>query len=363
MIKLERSNAALIFLSLVVIASGCSHTGENTGPSSSITAVQVQNFSAIPSTVYESQSPTLRLSLKNTGTVEAEEVEAELFNVPFGDSENREWEAEDLTFNFQTLRSAEPDAGLPATPKEKTMTLTPPNLSEGETISYDFMARISFKYETRADTEIQLMSQSQFQDSGASKSRPVVENTDGPIQMEVKTRTPIVLYGGDRTSNLCLIVKNEGEGTPYEPDNPGNENTMNVDIRKSGDLSFEAVDGESGKVELVNGRGIKCYQMDISFDAESDIQRTIPVTFVATYGYRKDTQTTVTVKGRGEGSTSEDDGDSEDGEETGYTWSGDKSTAWDTAKEETGSDSATENCIWLRDNGYDEIFNEKCEEA
>lgn len=310
MIQLERSKSALVLLALVVIASGCSHTAGSTTDAATTTAVQVQNFSAIPDTVYESQSPTLRLSLKNTGTVEATNVKAELFNVPFGDRNNREWESDSQKFDFRTLRPANEEAGIPATPKERTLTLTPPDLAEGDTIPYDFMARISYDYETRGDTQIQLMSQSQFRDTGAARSQPTVDNTNGPIQMEVRTRTPIVFYGdGSTSSNLCLIMENEGEGTPYDIDDRESEDVVDISIRNSGDLEFNEVDGDEGAVELVGNRGIKCYSIDVSgFDADSDIQRTIPVTFVAEYGYYKDTQTSVTVKGRNDGG---DSGDSE----------------------------------------------------
>ncbi|MFB6191606.1 MAG: hypothetical protein ABEJ64_04210 [Candidatus Nanohaloarchaea archaeon] len=315
----ENRNAGLVFLALVVIASGCAHTGPSGDTAAKTQAVQVSNFSAIPDTVFESQEPTLRLTLKNTGDFKATDVRATLFNVPFGQPSQREWGVESRTFNFGTLRPANEEAGLPATPKERTKTVTPPDLSDGEVIPYDFMARIFFKYRTRATTEIQLMGQQRFRETGQARARPAIENTDGPIQMEVRTRTPIVFYeDGTTSSNLCLIVRNEGQGTPTWPQDRTQEDVVQIKIRSSGSMSFETIEGQPNRLELVGKRGIKCYRVTGFEDFSStDIQRTIPVTFEAVYGYKKETQTSITVKGRGGSSSSTTSGGSDNPDDGG----------------------------------------------
>ncbi|MFB6190470.1 MAG: hypothetical protein ABEJ91_02765 [Candidatus Nanohaloarchaea archaeon] len=315
----ENNSTALVLLSIAVLASGCAHTGTNQDKAASTQAVKVVNFTAIPDTVFESQEPTLRLMLKNTGSVKATGVDATLFNVPFGKPAQRQWAVDSRKFEFGTLRPRNKEAGLPATPKERTKTVTPPDLADGETIPYDFMARIFFKYKTRATTEIQLMGQKRFRDTGAARARPAIENSDGPIQMEVRTRTPIVFYqDGTTSSNLCLIVRNEGVGTPTWPNDRSQENVVELQIRSSGSMNFKTLDGQANRVELVGNRGIKCYEISGFEDFSStDIQRTIPITFEASYGYKKQAQTSITVKGRGTSSTSSTSSNTDDGSAAG----------------------------------------------
>lgn len=301
----ENRNAGLVLLSLVVLASGCAHTTTGTDAPST-QAIEAVNFTAIPDTVFEGQEPTLRLTLKNTGSFKATNVRAMLFNVPFGQPSQREWGIDSRKIDFGTIRPADEEAGLPAVPKERTVTVTPPDLSDGETIPYDFMARIFFNYRSRATTEIILMGQKRFRKTGRERSQPTMENSDGPIQMEVRTRTPIVFYGdGTTSSNLCLIVKNAGDGTPTWPGKPGLENEIELRIKSPGNINFKAIgDNQPNKVELVGKRGIKCYKLEEFNFQSTDIQRTIPITFDALYGYKKQTQTSITVKGRGSSSTS-----------------------------------------------------------
>lgn len=296
---IDNKSAALILLSIVVLASGCVQDGPE-DEAASTQAVQVVNFTAIPDTVFESQEPTLRLTLKNTGSTKATEADATLFNVPFGQPEQRQWAVSSKKFDFGTLRPRDDEAGLPATPKERTKTVTPPDLSEGETIPYDFMTRIFFKYSNSATTEVQLMGQKRFRDTGTARARPDIDNTDGPVQMEIRTRTPIVFYGdGTTSSDLCVIVRNEGTGTPTWPNDRSQEGVVELDIKSSGSMSFDTLEGQANRVELVSNRGIKCYRVTGFEDFSStDIQRTIPITFEASYGYKKQDQTSITVKGR-----------------------------------------------------------------
>lgn len=315
---------------MVVLASACAHNG-STSPSStaSTKAIQVVNFTAVPDTVFESQEPALRLNLKNVGSRQANSVEATLYNVPFGQPSERSWRVgdrsmpvteEEKTFDFGTLRPANPEAGLPATPRSRTKTLTPPDLSEGERISYDFMARVFYRYSTRATTEIQLMGQQRFREQGRARSQPTMENSDGPVQMGIRTRTPIVFYGdGTTSSNLCLVVRNAGSGTVTWPNDRDTQEVVEVTIRSSGDMEFNSVSGQPNRVELIGNRGVKCYSVSGFEDFQStDIQRTIPITFEADYGYYKSTESTITVRGRGGSSTgSTDTGSNGGGDETG----------------------------------------------
>lgn len=322
-------NTAVILLGLVVVASGCASGENDTGPAST-QAVSVMNYSAVPGTVFDSQQTSLRLRLKNVGEGEATNVQAKIFGPPFGNPSEQEWKVMtvnpssegtgDRVIDFNTLRPADEEAGVPATPREGIVTLQPPNLDEGVTIPYDIFARVAYKYQNRGVTEIQLMGDQRYRKSNVERSQPTLENTDGPIHMEIRTRTPIVFYGEGQTtsSNLCVIVRNEGTGTPYMPSETTTDpsdsvlNKVQLTINSAGSIGFRPAGSSEAKektpVDLVGNKGIQCFEFtNLQEEFTTDnIQKTLPITLEADYNYYKETQTSVTVKGTKAGATSGD---------------------------------------------------------
>lgn len=310
---LPTSKAGLVILSLAIIVSGCASGEENTSEVtvSQTSGVEITRFAASPSELFGGQKMNLELNLKNKGGQNAQNVKARLYNVPFSGSRSWSISSGNQKVSFDNLGAPDPDADTPSLTVPKTWTLTAPTLQSGVTIPYDFFVRVFYKYETTGTTNIQVMSDERFRESGAGRSKPTLDNSGGPIQMEVRTRTPIVFFsssGSDstETSEFCVIVKNVGGGTPFHPTegvNNGNYavNDNNLDevvlkVQSSGStVSFESTEK---KVDLIGGRGVACYTMKANFVSSQDIQRTIPITMTAEYGYYKDSQTSVTVKGR-----------------------------------------------------------------
>lgn len=296
---MDKDKIGLLLIAITVIVAGCMDTNGD-AEFTQTQGVEITNFTSTPSTVFDTQNANLRMSLTNTGEVDAENVQAEIFNVPFGDNEEQEWEGDQL-INFDTLRPADVEAGIPATPRERTITLSPPNLDSGVTIPYDFMARVSFDYSTTGVTEIQLMGEQRFQDTSEARTQPSMDNSAGPIQMEIQTRTPIVYYGGGSTSSdLCVVIRNEGDGTPYLGEQ-SNTDVVEISASTPGEVDLTPIDSpdeEFIEVDLIGNRGVECFDVSTSSFESTDIQRTLPITIKADYGYYKEGQTSVTVNGR-----------------------------------------------------------------
>lgn len=314
-------NTGIVLLALVVLASGCTSGETETGPAST-QAVEVMNYSAVPSTVIDSQPVNLRMRLKNLGEKQAEQVKVKIFGPAFGNPDEQEWKIRGVTpaegktnqiMDFGTLRTADEEAGVPAPTREGTITLTPPDQADDVKIPYDFKARVAYEYQNRGVTEISMMGDRRFRDSNVQRSQPTVENTDGPIHMDIRTSTPIVFYGEGQTTsdNLCVIVRNEGRGTPYlgETTPTPEETFMNkvsLTISSPGGIGFKPVGGEAGdndttvKADLVGNRKMKCFEFTNLQEefSTTDIEKTIPITLKADYNYFTETQTSVTVKGR-----------------------------------------------------------------
>ncbi|MFB6145744.1 MAG: hypothetical protein ABEJ99_04550 [Candidatus Nanohaloarchaea archaeon] len=309
---------ALIFISLVIIASGCTGGGNTTKTSSS--SISVLNFSAFPQSVYSNQQERLTLEVKNTGDRDAKNVAARLFNVPFTGENKWDINQGSTTEYLGTMKAAEPDNNLPARSHTISWSMEAPGLQDGVSIPYNFMSRIFYKYSTLGKSEITLMSQDRFRESG-KVGRPTLDNSAGPIQMQIRTEEPIVFYPSesDRTTEMCVIVKNTGSGTAflhsdaYKPDaerkydvKSDNLNKIKLKVFNQGRISFEAIDQQNsdlpdnvGVVDLIRGgSGIQCFKIHANnWETTSGPQETIPITMTATYGYYKDTSTSVMVKG------------------------------------------------------------------
>lgn len=311
----------LVLLSLVVVASGCAHTAGTGNNEATSESVSIQNFSAFPSDVYGTQNVRLTLTLKNNGDSTAENVQARLFNVPFG-SGNSEWSGLDSrTVNFGTLEPEDEEANLPARESTKFWSMEAPNLDDGVTIPYQFMTEVFYNYETQGTTSITLMDQQRFREEG-NPQRPTLDTTSGPIQMEVRTRSPIVFYPDDqgtRKSEMCIIVTNEGEGTPFWSDSTvqldGSSNSpdyqqvdedainkVKLRVKNQGRINFtNSDDTDNSNVNIVNifgNKGIGCFEINAQ-DWSQGVgpQEEVPIVLTAQYGYSKETSTSVTVTG------------------------------------------------------------------
>lgn len=317
----------LVILSLVVIASGCSHTASTSSTATS-DSVTIQNFSAFPNDVLNNQQVRLTLTMINDGEGTAKNVQARLFNVPF--SGDNSWKGLDSrTKDFGNLQPADDENNLPARESTKYWSLEAPNLEDGVTIPYQFMTEIFYKYDTSGTTSVTLMDQQRFREEGGGASRPTLDTTSGPVQMEVRTRSPIVFYPGDegsRDTEMCVIVTNEGTGTPFWHDRAYENGNYDVDeeetnkvklrVQNQGRINFDAGDGSNTQiVDIFGNRGIGCFSINVdNWNEGVGPQEEVPIVLEAEYGYSKETSTSVTVTGSdriGGSSSSSDTGSSD----------------------------------------------------
>ncbi len=295
------NNKLLVLLMVVIVAAaGCAPEDEEGQTDVSYTqtaGVTIQNFTVIPQEVYDTQEPTLRMVVENEGAQDAENVKIDLFNVQFGDSDDRQWEGEE-SVEFGDLNAANPEQNIPGRTAQRDIVLTPPDLTASEPeIPYTFGARLRYSYQTTATSEVQFMSEDRYYDQEMQKSKPDMDNTAGPIQMEIQTSTPYVFQQDQR---IRVKVQNVGDGTPMVEDE---EDKVELDVRTSGGISLEPRDGDlpvTVDTEIRDSGSAYFTIEDVEFDTEEDIQRTIPITFVAEYDYVTEDTTTVYVTGREE---------------------------------------------------------------
>jgi len=333
------SKIFLVLISAVLITSGCV---ENSESESNTSPISVNEFSITPNPAPGDQTARVQMELQNNGDSDAENAYATLFGPTFssGEGQKRTWRTSDggevvpsdRTMDFRGLNSGTESS--PAIPARDTLRFTTPNIDEGRINSYNFNARIQYDYRTTADTEIQVMSNERYQETGASQTSPEVENSDGPIQVEVQGTTPHVFYDtGTADDEICLTVTNEGTGDPFlvttdngvSPAEDGSgydiddsaSDKVELRVEDVGNIEFDSQDSEGAVVvDMIGNEGYQCFDMRLEGLGQiTDLEQTTEIPIEVIYGYEEETSTSVTVEGRDTGNSPSDDSDDEGDDE------------------------------------------------
>ena len=393
---MNNNKLLLGFFAAILITSGCMETSGDS--EATTTPVSVNDFSITPNPAPGGQTVNVQMELENAGGQDVNGVTARLFGPTFASSESqqRTWRTSDgggvdssyRTMDFNELTPATDTS--PAVPSRDTITFTAPSLNQGRINSYNFNARIQYRSQTTADTEIQVMSDERYQETETSQTSPSVENSDGPIQIDVQGTTPHVFYDvGTADEEMCFTVSNQGEGSPFlvtgdqgvSKTDSGYEVTTEAEdkvkltVEDVGNVNFESQEnGENSvNVELIGNEGYHCYDMTLSGLGQiTDLEQTTDIPIEVEYGYQEETSTSVTVEGRRDTGDSSDDSESgessnsDNTDSTGYDWTG-SDTALSSQRTVVSEDTGTENpsvnevCEWLSENN-EEGYDENCEQ-
>jgi hypothetical protein len=320
-LDLDANKVVLALIISAAIVSGCTEPGG--GEDEGSQSVTVNEFSAFPNPTPADQNTQFRMTLVNDGDHDASNVYARLYNPPFGGSgdktfrnpnEDEDMDKEYRTLEFNTLNS-EGDQ-TPAVPATDQVNFESPNLESDRDVSYTFNSYIAFNYSTVGTADVQILSQEEFRNQGSPQGSANLENSRAPVQMEVRTPTPIPIYddtSGNPEKDFCVIVRNQGSGVPFNPDAlptsasdlnltkiQDHKNEVEVTVENVGDITFDPdtdeSSGNTAEIEIFDSKGVGCFTMTLNQD--SLIQTTVPVRIDANYGYRKAERTSLRVEGR-----------------------------------------------------------------
>lgn len=289
----------LAILAVTVIIAGCTDT--STEDTSSTSGLEISNFTATPSSTFSGQTASILLSVTNSGGMDVENSAVRLYSAPIGDGSGS-WT---LTSGSEEevigqVRAADESSNIPAQTRQVRWTLEAPEIGS-QPIDYNFQARVYYGYETQANTQIELVHEDEFLQEQSSVSRPTTTNTDGPVQLEVSTRTPVRYFEDSQNpdSDLCVTVRNEGNGTPFHPsamddteeiDPSGERDEVRLTVENTAGVSFTGEDGEMGEEKQVNvaltgSRGSHCFDMTLPNKGSFSIRQSVPLSITADYGY------------------------------------------------------------------------------
>ena len=317
-----KNKTVLGLMVLAAIVSGCTGGGGGGEEDEGSSSITIDEFSAFPNPVPSEQNVQFRLTLRNDGGNDASNVYARLFNPPFGSgsqsfstSSGGDPSAEDRTLDYGELQIGTDQT--PAVAQTDQVSFQSPSLSADRENDYSFKSYLAYNYSTTGTAEIEIMGEDKYRDEGSPQGSAGVENSRAPVQIEIRTPTPIPIYddsGSSVEKQFCAIVRNQGSGVPFSPSKvptgtsssdfnltkiQGAENSVNVTVNDIGDVRFNSTGkgNNTRAIEIHDGKGVGCFDMRIPTSGAT-LQRTLPIRIDANYGYRKIGTANLRVEGR-----------------------------------------------------------------
>jgi len=264
--------AASILLSLILV-SGCVIPSQE--PFESNTPVGsglvIESFGSDFQEVYGGEEVTFRVKFKNTGSVKAEDVFAELLGL------DQLWEPGENTIVYNgevlpdepecryTIRKVmlsppDPEKGIEGGEKICTWRYIAPQVKLS--IVAEPHVRLYYTYKTLLSKAITIVPQKELidmQNQGVPLPTETVSVTKSPISFDVTADTPIRAYGSSVTFPIVIRINNIGGGTVcgsdgYSCKKPGQEwNHFTLDIKLPDGWSFETCKNKE-EIYLAHGK-------------------------------------------------------------------------------------------------------------
>ncbi len=308
----------LVLAACMVLVLGCPQ------PMGVMDGVRINSFGFDSSTISEGEEVELSLEIENVGVHDSDEVSFYVYGYDskwnVGSYDVSGGSSGGVSWDVDSLRGRRTNTGVPGASASfhEIFTMPEKSVASGITQNYMFYGRLCYRYETTAYAMLKAVSASQRRDEKRkgvfSQGGVSLKNSNAPIQIELRTKSPIVFYESEatRTANLALIIRNVGGGYPC-----AGECSRAVDVSNINKLFLLEVD--------MDGTELSCdtEQSDdpknpsvVSFhDGEAVVYCTYTVsgsqpkgeylfTAVATYNYYVDRTASVNVVGHSEKVTS-----------------------------------------------------------
>ncbi len=306
----------LVLAACMVFVLGCPQ------PMGIMDGVRINSFGFDSSTISEGEEVELSLAIENVGAYDSTGVSfyvygydgkwnAGSYDVPGGSSGGVSW-------GLDSLRGRHTDTGVPGASASfhEIFTMPEKSVASGITQNYMFYGRLCYDYETTAYAMLKTVSASQKRDEKRkgvfSQGGVSLKNSNAPIQIELRTKSPIVFYesGGTRNANLALIIRNVGGGYPC-----AGECSRAVDVSNINKLFLLEVEMDGDELSCGTEQSDDPPSVLSFHDGEAVVYCTYTVsgsqpkgeylfTAVATYNYYVDRTASVNVVGRSEKVTS-----------------------------------------------------------
>lgn len=333
--RFSLSNPILLVLLLlaVLLVSGCT-TGQTTAGN----GVAVKEFAPEFSEIYAGEPVNFRLLLKNEGSVEADNVHAELLGLDedwcssgatqcdLSEGNRMEKLPNEAECRYQgdgfNMLAPDLQRGTSGSSHICTWTYKAPPIPQGFTISYTPAVRVFYTYTSGVIKLINFGSSSELrtiQDTGGKLPTETVSTTNSPVQLSIETKGPIRFWQDEQKVifPLEITIKNVGGGVACATkgtssvkgackatsgEDPKNKVRIKINFGANNDnmeLFTECQEFLTGKtISLWKGQSnsVVCEVAASDLSLGATMQRMINVQ--AIYEYYTDTSSSIKVIGR-----------------------------------------------------------------
>ena len=229
---------ALALFAILVI-SGCTTpfpTGGGAG-------VVIEIFEVDFSDAFEGEEITFTVRVRNTGSIDANEVRVQLLGL------GNEWGPGTEFFDTDRLIAPSATFGTQGESRIWTFTRTAPGVPEGLPVTYTPTARVTYKYASTTIKTINIGSQDELrriQNGGGALPSETTSTSSSPIILTVTNQGPIRVFGdagASITFPLQITINNVGGGVVCTP------NCANSNYWDRFTLKTETGDGQQAQNE------------------------------------------------------------------------------------------------------------------
>jgi len=287
----------IVLLPVLIAVSGCIIPGLPSLGGSAGSGLAILAFEPAFPRVYSDEPVEFRLRVQNTGSVDARDVTPKIIGL-------ETWDREADTCNrWDKISAAVPSIGAPGETANCKWTFVAPDVPRGLSTTYSPTVRLYYSYSTSVVKSIFLASSKELRlmkDRGDAPPAQTTSQTSGPVQINVKTDTPVRVWGDSVTFPITITINNAGGGVicPSVSDCESNQNLNKLRIEVRSDSDIVISDCDTGDVELWQGK-TNTLICQATFSGLRDIGLTQSlITVKANYGYYTDRTTQVTVTKR-----------------------------------------------------------------
>jgi len=282
-----KTQIILLALTLIVLSSGCLLTQQV-----STNGIVIEEFSSSLSEISPGEQVQFRLKIRNSGSVQAENIKFELFGVSYGD-----WMCTTDCAKMDYLRAPDPESNTEGETRECIWDCIAPELKT----TYSPGARVWYDYKTNIIRSITVVSHDELQrlaDKGETLASESISSTTSPVSVDVQIKTPLKYWPekNEITFPIAFKIDNTGNGVAcIENCEERDWNYIILYITSELELSdCELKANSENKIQLWEGntRTITC---NAKINERATIQTKKTIDAMAEYTYFTDKITSVKV--------------------------------------------------------------------
>ncbi|MFH1237593.1 MAG: hypothetical protein V1648_04295 [Candidatus Aenigmatarchaeota archaeon] len=296
----------VLALFIVVFSSGCTSFG---GQTSSGQGIVIENFESDFQKIYAGETFKLQMKAKNTGSVDADFIMPELYNI------DKDLNGVNIAISCangcgETIKMLAKDADRGTEGESKTCIWNckaPDDIPKGLSVTFNPSLRLYYLYRTTTIKSINIASQNELralQTQGGALPSETVSTTEGPVQLDVVVNGPIRYWEGENTVTFPINInlQNNGGGIAcLKCSDPKSWNKIILTFEnEKGTATLESCDLQTGKMEVDLWKGqsrtVTCEVRINVGQTTGFVQKSL--SFEAGYDYFVDASTSIEVVGR-----------------------------------------------------------------